>query len=249
MELIKIREQDGSPVVSARELYKFLEVREKFTEWIARMFFYGFEENIDYVGFSEKSEKPLGGRPSIDFALKLNCAKEISMLQRSPQGKQARRYFIQCEEDLLKITKRLLSPKELAQMVIDAENEKEKYQMQLQSANNRLSEQAPKVLFADAVSASKNSILVGELAKIIKQNGTNIGQNRLFEALRVKGYLIKRIGSDHNMPTQKSMDMELFEIKETSITHSDGHITVTKTPKVTGKGQVYFINQFCGKKI
>ncbi|MCU0082236.1 phage antirepressor [Streptococcus danieliae] len=102
----------------------------------------------------------------------------------------------------------------------------------------------PKVLFADAVSASQSSILVGELAKLIKQNGVDIGATRLFEWLRNQGYLIKRKGRDWNMPTQKSAELGLIRIKETSITHSDGHITVNKTPLVTGKGQQYFINKF-----
>lgn len=103
---------------------------------------------------------------------------------------------------------------------------------------------APKVLFADAVSASHTSILVGELAKLLKQNGVDIGQNRLFTYLRENGYLIRRNGNDFNMPTQRSMDMGLFEIKETVIAHADGHTSTNKTPKVTGKGQQYFINLF-----
>lgn len=98
---------------------------------------------------------------------------------------------------------------------------------------------------ADAVCASKRSILVGELAKLLKQNGVEIGQNRLFEWLRNNGFLIGRKGSDYNMPTQKAMEMGLFEIKETAIPHSDGHITVSLTPKVSGKGQKYFVNRFC----
>lgn len=111
-------------------------------------------------------------------------------------------------------------------------------------AENQIEEQKPKVLFADAVSSSHTSVLVGDLAKIIKQNGVDIGANRLFQWLRREGYLIKRKGTDYNMPTQYSMDLALFEVKETSITHSDGHISISKTPKVTGKGQVYFINKF-----
>lgn len=102
----------------------------------------------------------------------------------------------------------------------------------------------PKVIFADAVCASKRSVLVGELAKLLKQNGVEIGQNRLFEWLRNNGFLISRKGSDYNMPTQKAMEMGLFEIKETAIPHSDGHITVSLTPKVSGKGQKYFVNRF-----
>lgn len=104
----------------------------------------------------------------------------------------------------------------------------------------------PKALFADSVTASKNSILVGEMAKLLKQNGVHTGQNRLFETLREKGYLIRRQGNDYNMPTQKSMELGLFEIKETVINHSDGHTSVNKTPKITGKGQQYFVNLFLG---
>lgn len=102
----------------------------------------------------------------------------------------------------------------------------------------------PKVLFADSVRASKHSILIGEMAKILKQNGVNMGQNRLFEWMRKNGYLIKRDGTDYNMPTQRAMEMGLFEIKETAITHSDGHTSINKTAKITGKGQQYFINKF-----
>lgn len=105
---------------------------------------------------------------------------------------------------------------------------------------------APKVLFADSVSASKTSVLIFDLAKLLRQNGVNIGGNRLFAWMRENGYLVRRKGMDYNMPTQKSMEMGLFEVKETVITHSDGHITTNKTPKVTGKGQVYFINKFLG---
>lgn len=102
----------------------------------------------------------------------------------------------------------------------------------------------PKVLFADAVSASKSSCLIGELAKILKQNGIDIGQNKLFQWLRSNGYLISRRGESWNQPTQKSMQLGLFELKKTNINHADGHTTVNTTPKVTGKGQQYFINKF-----
>jgi anti-repressor protein len=110
----------------------------------------------------------------------------------------------------------------------------------------QINQLAPKALFADAVSVSKTSILVGELAKLIKQNGVDIGQNRLFDWLRNNGHLIRRQGTDYNMPTQRSMEMGLFEVKETVITHSDGHTSISKTPKVTGRGQIYFIQKFLG---
>lgn len=114
----------------------------------------------------------------------------------------------------------------------------------LAEKDKRIEEMRPKEIFADAVSVSKTDILIGDLAKLIKQNGYDIGQKRLFSWLREKGYLIKRKGLDWNMPTQKAMEMKLFRVKETVVTHSDGHTTVSKTPKVTGKGQVYFVNKF-----
>jgi len=106
---------------------------------------------------------------------------------------------------------------------------------------------APKVLFADAVATSHTEILVGELAKILRGNGIQVGGTRMFEWLRRDGYLIRREGTDWNMPTQRSMELGLFRIKETAITHSDGHTSVSKTPKVTGKGQAYFINRYASK--
>lgn len=117
-----------------------------------------------------------------------------------------------------------------------------KEQLQLQAAADK-----PKVVFADAVSVSDGTILIGELAKILKGNGIEIGQNRLFEKLRQDGFLIKRKGTDYNAPTQRAMELGLFRVKETAITHSDGHVTISKTTKVTGKGQQYFINLFLGK--
>lgn len=105
---------------------------------------------------------------------------------------------------------------------------------------------APKVLFADSVAASESTILVGELAKLMKQNGMDMGQNRLFDLLRRDGYLVSRKGADRNTPTQRSMELGLMRIKETCVTHADGHTTVTKTPKITGKGQVYFLNRYRG---
>lgn len=115
---------------------------------------------------------------------------------------------------------------------------------QIDEKNKQIEQMRPKEIFADAVATSKTSILIGELAKMLRQNGVEIGQNRLFTWLRDNGYLIKRNGTDYNMPTQSAMEKGLFEIKETVISHSDGHSTVNKTPKVTGKGQQYFINKF-----
>lgn len=112
-----------------------------------------------------------------------------------------------------------------------------------------LEAQRPKVLFADAVSTSDTDILIGDLAKLLNQNGHSIGQNRLFERLRNEGFLISRKGSSYNSPTQRAMEMGLFRIKETAITHSDGRVSLNKTPKVTGKGQLYFINRYAGVEL
>ena len=121
-------------------------------------------------------------------------------------------------------------------------------QKTIEGQKAQIAEMTPKALFADAVSASSTSILVGDLAKLIRQNGLDIGQNRLFDWLRNNGYLIRAKGMSWNMPTQRSMDMGLFDVKETSITHADGHISVNKTVKVTGKGQIYFVNKLIPKK-
>ena len=134
----------------------------------------------------------------------------------------------------------LTSPDFLIRLATELKTEQEARRL----AEQKIEADKPKVLFADSVAASHGSILVGELAKLLNQNGIDIGQNRLFNWLRENGYLICRKGTDYNMPTQRSMEMQLFNIKETAITHSDGHVSISKTVKVTGKGQVYFVNKF-----
>jgi anti-repressor protein len=134
----------------------------------------------------------------------------------------------------------LNNPDALIEMLNVIKKERaEKERLQIQIKNDK-----PKIIFADAVSVSEGALLIGELAKILKGNGIEIGQNRLFEQLRQDGFLIKRNGTDYNAPTQKAMELGLFKVKETAITHSDGHVTVSKTTKVTGKGQLYFLNYF-----
>lgn len=122
--------------------------------------------------------------------------------------------------------------------------EQKENQLKIQERDKVIQLQQPKVLFADLVASSDNSILVGELAKLLRQNGIDTGQNRLFDWLRNNGYLIKRKGEDYNTPTQKSVDLGVIETKEGTRVHPDGHTSITKTPKITGKGQIYFINKF-----
>lgn len=143
-----------------------------------------------------------------------------------------------------KIEEALLNPDTLIQLATNLKEERSKRL----AAEEKVTAMVPKALFADAVAASHTSILIGELSKLISQNGVKIGQNRLFEWLRGNGYLIKRKGTDFNMPTQYSMELRLFEIKERTINNADGSIRTTKTPKVTGKGQQYFINKFLNEK-
>ena len=134
----------------------------------------------------------------------------------------------------------------MAKAVLVAQSTIRQRDQRIKELESDVAASKPKVLFADAVSASDSTILIGDLAKILKQNGHPIGQKRLFSWMREQGYLIKRAGADYNSPTQRAMEMGLFKIKETAISHSDGHVSVSKTTKVTGKGQQYFINKFCG---
>lgn len=170
---------------------------------------------------------------------------EVLMQSRKPIAKEfkkeVKKILKTIRQNGMYVTEKLLDNPDLAiQAFTKLKEEREKRK----ALEIKIETDKPKVLFADAVETSKTTILIGDLAKIIKQNGVDMGQKRLFAWLRENGYLIKRNGADYNMPTQKSMEMKLFEIKETAITHSDGHISVSKTPKVTGKGQQYFINLF-----
>lgn len=235
-ELINVTLNDShEPVVSGRQLHEALGVKTKYADWFNRMIEYGFTENQDFLLLKNEQQTGRGGHNKVDHVIKLDMAKEIAMIQRTDRGKQVRQYFIQVEKDFN-------SPEKImARALLMADKKVHKLEAQIEADK-------PKVLFADAVSASHTSILVGDLAKLISQNGYKIGGYRLFVWLRENGYLIKRKGSDWNMPTQRSMEMKLFEIKESTITHPDGHISVSKTVKVTGKGQQYFINKFLNEE-
>lgn len=237
-ELIPTQQNDeGTILVTGRDLHEFLEVNSNYTTWISRMIDYGFTKNVDFVLVSKNGKQiGSGGHNKIDHHIKLDMAKEISMLQRNEKGKQARQYFIEVE-------RKWNSPEMIIQRAMEIQQKKIE---QLTNENNNLK---PKALFAEAVETSKSSVLVGELSKIIKQNGVDVGQNRLFEWLRNNGFLIKQKGENYNAPTQRSMEQGLFEIKKRTINNPDGSIRTTRTPKVTGKGQIYFVEKFLNKEV
>ena len=235
-EIINVTLNDNhEPVVSARQLHQTLDVKKRFSAWFetnSKLFM----ENEDFTSVQTGTVVNNGAiKPLQDYALSLDMAKQLAMMSRTIKGAEVRQYFIQVEKDFN-------SPEKImARALLMADQKVHKLEAKIEADR-------PKVLFAEAVSASHTSILVGELAKLLKQNGVDMGANRLFNWLRTHGYLIKRNGRDWNMPTQKSVEMGLIRVKETSITHADGHITVSKTPLVTGKGQQYFINKFLNQE-
>lgn len=236
-ELITVNYDNEQPTVSARELHEFLEVSTRFGDWFPRMCEYGFEQGRDFNFLKNEQVRFEGNREvkrMIDDAeITIDMAKELCMLQRNDKGKQARQYFLQLERDWNSPEKVMARALQIAHKRIHTLTEQAKLD-------------APLVHFAKGVTVSKTSILIFDFAKILRQNGADMGGKRFFAWLHENGYLIKRKGSDYNMPTQRSMELGLFEIKETVITHSDGHTTISRTPKITGKGQVYFFNKILG---
>lgn len=233
-ELLKVNYDNDRITLSARELHEFLEVKTSFKDWFPRMCEYGFNESQDFNPLKNEQVRLEGNRQVKrtvqDYEITLDMAKEIAMIQRSDKGKEVRQYFLELE-------RKWNSPEAVMNRALEYSRKQVKALME---ENKELK---PKALFADAVSASNESILIGQLAKLIRQNGYEIGQNRLFEWMRENEYLIKK-GERYNQPTQKSMDLGLFEVKERTITNPDGSTRITLTTKVTGKGQVYFINKF-----
>ncbi|KKF49728.1 antirepressor protein [Streptococcus phage Javan636] len=237
-ELINIKlNENNEPVVSARDLHKSLEISKRFSAWFeqnSKLFI----ENEEFASVP-KGTPVTGGNGNIqyldDYVLTLDMAKQLAMMSRTDKGKEVRKYFIQVEKDFN-------SPEKImARALLMADKKVHKLEAQIEADK-------PKVIFADAVSASKSSILIGELAKLLKQNGIDIGQNKLFQWLRLNGYLINRKGESWNQPTQRSMELGLFQLKKTNINHPDGHTTVNTTTKVTGKGQQYFVNKFLNQE-
>lgn len=239
-ELLKINYEAEQPTVSARNLYEALEIRERFSLWFSR-YVDVFEKGTDYQSVGKPTVVNNGAKRVLDdFLLSTDMAKHISMMTKTEKGKIMRQYFIDLEKAWNTPEQVMARALKLADKTIDTLKEDNK---KLIEENEKMK---PKVIFADAVRASSSSILIGDLAKLLRQNGVDIGAKRLFEYLRNHGYLIKRKGSDWNMPTQKSMNMGLFEIKESTHIDGNGCNIVTRTPKATGKAQIYFVNKFVG---
>lgn len=250
-EIIKITEQNGRRAVSARELHSFLESKQEFAHWIKnRIEKYGFIENQDFEVFDKFSENPQGGRPLTEYALSVDMAKEISMVEGTERGKQARQYFIQCEKQLAQASLpsyQLSDPIERAKKWIQEEQQRAQLALEVKAKDEIIAQQQPKVLFADCITTSSSNILIADLAKLLTQNGIIIGQNRLFEWLTQKEYLIRRQRKNRNeyRPTQKAMELGLFSMSEHAIPNPrTGEHFVKFTCYVTGKGQQYFINKF-----
>ena len=237
-EIIKVNYDTEQPTVSARDLHDGLEIKSNFTTWFDRMCEYGFTENDYKKCFPNLESGCNGGQNMVDYQISVDMAKQICMIQRSEKGRQYRQYFLDLEKAWNTPEQVMARALKVAGQTID----------KLKGENAVLlgdvQRMKPKEIFADAVATSHTSILIGDLAKLIKQNGVDIGQKRLFAWMRDNGYLIKRNGSDWNMPTQKSMEMGLFEVKESTVNNPDGSVRINKTTKVTGKGQQYFINKF-----
>lgn len=242
-DIVLLEREDGTPVVSSRQVAENFEKNHRdVLRAVDKM-----KEDVRNFAqmFFESTEADSYGRNQRTY---LMTRDGFTLLAMGFTGKKALEWkikyieaFNEMEEKLRNKTPQLSRSQLLATALIAAHEE-------LEQKDKQIAEMKPKVLFADAVSASQKSILIGELAKILSQNGVNIGQNRLFDWMRQKGYLIKDPKrSDYNLPTQRSMELGLFEIKETTVQHSD-HISVNRTPKVTGKGQVYFVNAFLKQK-
>ena len=224
-ELLRVSYESDEPRISARELYKNLGISKRFSAWFESNS-QGFAEKEDYtsvlIGTEVQNNGGIQKRELQDCSLTVDMAKHICLMSRTEKGKQCRQYLIDLEK---------------------AWNTPE----QVMAIEQKIEQDRPKAIFADAVSASETSILVGDLAKLICQNGYQIGQKRLFEWLRQNGYLMK-CGSSRNMPTQRYLEQGLFEVKESNVQNPDGSIRITRTTKITGRGQLYFVNKFLGRK-
>lgn len=232
--------ENGEPLFIAADVCKALDIKN-FTQAVSRL------------DTDERSMLNIGRQGKTNVVNEYGLYNLV-LASRKPEAKAFKRWITHEVIPAIRKHGGYLTPAKTEELLSDpdliiqlATNLKEERTARNQ-AEQQLAVAKPKVLFADAVAASDSTILIGDLAKIIKQNGHAVGQQRMFKWLREHGYLIKRMGADYNSPTQKAMELGLFKIKETAITHSDGHVTVSKTVKVTGKGQQYFIAKFEAKK-
>lgn len=234
-ELIKITQNNkGTSIVSARELYQFLGATERFSNWMERQLEYGFIENIDYVGC--KVFNTLANQELKDFALTLDTAKEISMIQRSDKGKEARQYFISCEKRLNNYESALLLigvDKEIVPQIAKVYRERDSFKKELAISSAKITEDKPKVIFADSVSSSNGSILIRQFAKDLCSTDFKIGQKKVFEFLISNKYI-----NEKHEPYQNYVNMGIFEVI-TRVFNNPSFSRSTKTTKITGKGQVY----------
>lgn len=234
-ELIKINYETEQPTVSARELHKALAIEKRFSAWFETNS-QGFVEGEDFTSVLTGTVVNNGAHRELqDYKLSVDMAKHICLMSRTDKGKQCRQYLIDIE-------KAWNTPE-----LVMARGLKAAQQM-IADQSKIIERMKPKEIFADAVATSHTSILIGQLAKLICQNGHEIGQQRLFRWMRDNGYLMKH-GSNYNMPMQRYVEQGLFEIKESAVTNPDGSVRMTKTTVVTGKGQVYFINKFLGSTV
>lgn len=242
-ELIPINYEGEQPTVSARELHTGLEITDRFSRWFERMSAYGFSEGNDFTSVKSSTLVNNGAEREItDYRISIDMAKQICMIQRSEKGRQYRQYFLDLE-------KAWNTPEQIfARALKMADQTIEKLKDTNKSLVEKIEADRPKTIFADAVSTIHTSILIGDLAKLICQNGVQTGQKRLFQWMRDNGYLMKS-GASYNMPMQRYIEQGLFEVKESSVQNPDGSVRVTRTTKVTGKGQLYFINKFLGNEM
>lgn len=244
-ELISINYDGEQPTVSARQLHKSLEISKRFSAWFETNS-QGFIENEDYTSVLTGTEVQNNGGVQIrelqDYSLSVDMAKHICLMSRTEKGKECRQYLIDLE-------KAWNTPEQIfARALKMADQTIAKLKDTNKSLAEKIEADRPKTIFADAVSASHTSILIGDLAKLICQNGYQIGQKRLFQWMRDNGYLMVS-GSSRNMPKQKYVEQGLFEIKESNVQNPDGSVRITRTTKVSGKGQLYFVNKFLGQEI
>ena len=229
--LIKIEERNGEQLVSGRDLHEFLEMKTKFKDWFPRMCEYGFIENKDYIAVAQKRATAQGNETTYtDYLMKISMAKELSMLQRNERGKQAREYFIKCEEAWN-------SEDMVLARALQIQNKKILgYKEHIEVLENKIKEDAPRVSFAETIEKASDCILVREFSKIIANEGIHLGEKSLYKWFREKGFIFK----NSTEPMQSAVQRGLFKVSERVIKAVTGDI-VRSTTKITGKGQIYFL--------